>query len=168
MAEITFKGNTIHTSGSLPEVGTKAPDFTLTDGSLNDVHLSDYAGKKRILNIVPSLDTGVCATSARTFDKEIASLGDTVVLTISDDLPFAQSRFCESENIDQVVTLSEMRERSFGDDYGVRMVDGPLAGILSRAVVVIDDKDQVVYTEQVPEIAQEPDYQKALEAARKA
>ena len=168
MAEITFKGNTIHTSGSLPEVGTKAPDFTLTDGSLNDVHLSDYAGKKKILNIVPSLDTGVCATSARTFDKEIASVGDTVVLTISDDLPFAQSRFCESENIGQVVTLSEMRERSFGDDYGVRMVDGPLAGILSRAVVVIDDKDQVVYAEQVPEIAQEPDYEKALEAARKA
>lgn len=164
MAQITLKGNPIHTSGDLPAVGSKAPDFTLTKGDLSDVSLADYAGKKKILNIVPSLDTGVCAASARKFNEEAAKLSNTAVLTISVDLPFAQSRFCEVEGIKNVEALSMMRNRDFGDDYGIEIVDGPLAGVLGRAVVVLDENDTVVYTELVPEIAQEPNYGKALEA----
>lgn len=164
MATITFKGAPVHTSGELPAAGEAAPDFILTAGDLSDVRLGTYAGKKKILNIVPSLDTGVCATSARTFDKRVASLSDTVCLTISADLPFAASRFCKTEGVENVITLSELRDRSFGKDYGVEMVDGPLAGLLSRAVVVLDANDTVVYSEQVPEIAQEPDYDAALKA----
>ncbi len=163
MAEIKLKGNTIHTSGNLPGVGSKAPDFVLTRGDLEDVRLSDFAGKKKILNIVPSLDTGVCAASARRFDKEVAKLDNVVCLTVSDDLPFASSRFCKAEGVENVVTLSELRNRDFGKDYGCRIVDGPMAGLLSRAVVVLDEKDSVVYTEQVPEIVQEPDYDKVLQ-----
>jgi len=164
MATITLKGNTIHTIGELPKVGDAAPDFVLTTGELADVRLSDYAGKKKILNIVPSLDTGTCATSARTFDKRVASLTHTVCLTISEDLPFASSRFCKTEGVENVITLSALRDRSFGKDYGVEIIDGPLAGLLSRAVVVLDEDDRVVHTEQVPEIAQEPDYDAALDA----
>ncbi|MFH2112951.1 MAG: thiol peroxidase, partial [Spirochaetota bacterium] len=126
------------------------------------------AGKVRILNIVPSLDTGTCAASARAFNAKIKSLGGTVVLTISRDLPFAQKRFCEAEGIDVVVTLSELRNRDFGKAYGVELLDGSLAGLLSRAVVVVDPAGKVVYTEQVPEIAQEPDYNAALAAAKVA
>jgi len=168
MATITLKGNPVQTIGSLPAIGTKAPDFTLTDADLKDVGLATYAGKVKILNIVPSLDTGVCAASARAFNKAAAELGDVVILTISRDLPFAQKRFCEAEGIDKVVTLSELRDREFGKAYGVEMISGPFAGLLSRAVVVLDRDNTVVYTEQVPEIAQEPNYAASLEAALSA
>jgi len=166
MATITHRGNPIHTEGELPKTGDKAPDFVLTRGDLADVSLKDFAGKKKILNIVPSLDTGICAASARRFNQEAANLGDVVVLTVSDDLPFAQKRFCEAEGIKDVVPLSEMRSRDFGRAYGVRITDGKLAGVLSRAIVVLDQEDRVVYTEQVPEIGQEPNYEKALAAVR--
>lgn len=168
MAKITFKGNPITTRGELPKVGSAAPDFKLTGGDLADVSLADFAGKTRVLNIVPSLDTGVCATSARKFNAEAANLKDTVVLTVSRDLPFAQKRFCEAEKIENVIPLSELRDRSFGEAYGVEMTEGPLRGLLSRAVVVIDPSGKVVHAEQVPEIAQEPDYEAALAAARGA
>lgn len=167
MATITFKGNPVQTIGNLPAKGSKVPDFKLTGADLGDVSLATYAGKVKILNIVPSLDTGVCAASARAFNKAAASLGDVVILTISRDLPFAQSRFCAAEGIDKVVTLSEMRDRNFGKNYGVEMTSGPLAGLLSRAVIVLDRSDRVVYTEQVPEIAQEPNYVASLEAVKK-
>lgn len=167
MATITLKGSSVQTIGSLPAKGTKAPDFKLTGGDLGDVSLATYAGKVKILNIVPSLDTGVCAASARAFNKAAAALGDVVILTISRDLPFAQKRFCEAEGIDKVVTLSELRNREFGKAYGVEMISGALAGLLSRSVVVLDRDNKVVYTEQVPEIAQEPNYAASLEAAKK-
>jgi thiol peroxidase len=167
MAKITLKGNPIETVGSLPTVGSKAPDFKLTKGDLSDVGLGDFAGKKKLLSIVPSLDTGVCASSARRFNQEAASVPGAVLLTISTDLPFAQKRFCEAEGITNVVPLSELRVRAFGEAYGVRIATGPLAGLMSRAVVVLDEKDAVVYTEQVPEITQEPDYASALAALRK-
>jgi thiol peroxidase len=167
MATITFKGNPVQTIGTLPAKGSKAPDFRLTGSDLKDVALADFSGRVKILNIVPSLDTGVCAASARAFNKAAASLGNVVILTISRDLPFAQKRFCEAEGIDKVITLSELRDRDFGKAYGVEMTTGPLAGLLSRAVVVLDAQDIVVYTQQVPEIAQEPDYESALSAAKK-
>jgi thioredoxin-dependent peroxiredoxin len=166
MATIQLRGNPVHTSGELPAKGQKAPDFKLTRANLSDVSLADFAGKKKILNIVPSLDTGICAASARRFNQEAAALPNVVILTISDDLPFAQKRFCEAEGIKEVIPLSELRSRDFGRDYGVRITDGPMAGLLSRAVVVLDDKDQVVYTEQVNEITTEPDYAKAVAAVK--
>lgn len=166
MATITIQGNPIHTSGDLPQVGSKAPDFTLTKGDLSDVALKDFSGKRKLLNIVPSLDTGVCAASARRFNQEAASVAGAVVLTVSCDLPFAQSRFCQAEGIQNVVMLSELRDRGFGTAYGVRIADGPLAGLLARAVVVLDGDDRVLYTELVPEIAQEPDYARALAALK--
>ena len=166
MAKITLKGNPIHTCGDLPKVGTKAPDFVLVKADLSDVTLASFKGKKKILNIVPSLDTGVCATSARKFNEEVKKLSDTVVLTVSEDLPFAQDRFCKAEGIANVIALSDMRKKDFGKKYGVEIVDGPLAGVLSRAIVVLDAGDKVLYTEQVPEIAQEPDYAKALAAVK--
>lgn len=162
MAQITLEGNPINTIGDLPEVGGSLPDFNLVDKDLNDVSLATYKGKKKLFNIVPSLDTGVCAASTRKFDELAANRDDVVVLTVSADLPFALGRFCSAENIDKVQTLSMMRDRNFGKDYGVLITDGPLAGINSRAVVVADENDQVVYTEQVPEITQEPDYDKAI------
>jgi thiol peroxidase len=165
MANITLRGNAIHTAGELPKVGEKAPDFQLTGSDLKDVSLASYAGKKKILNIVPSLDTPVCQTSTRHFNEDAGKLPNTVVLVISNDLPFAQKRFCTTEGLANVVPLSELRTRDFGAAYGVRISDGPMAGLLSRAVVVVDEHDKVVYTEQVPEIAQEPDYTKALAAA---
>lgn len=168
MASITLKGNPISTIGTLPAVGSKAPDFRLTKGDLGDVSLGDFAGKVKILNIVASLDTGVCASSARAFNKAADTMNDVVILTISRDLPYAQKRFCEAEGIKSVVPLSELRARDFGKSYGVEIVDGPMAGLLSRAIVVLDRNNKVLYTQQVPEIAQEPDYGKALEAARKA
>ena len=164
MAQITFKGSPVSTSGSLPGVGSTVPDFSLTRGDMSDVSLKDFAGKRKVLNIVPSLDTGVCAASARQFNKSIKEYGDTVVLTISRDLPFAQGRFCEANGIDEVVTLSELRNRNFGSEYGIEMTDGPLAGLLGRAVIVVDQQNTVLYTELVPEIAQEPDYDSALAA----
>jgi len=168
MSKITFKGSAVRTSGSLPEIGSIVPDFRLTKNSLEDVSLKDFAGKVKIFNIVPSLDTGVCAASARAFNKAADALGGVVILTVSRDLPFAQKRFCEAEGIDAVITLSELRGRDFGKAYGVDMLDGPLEGLLSRAVVVTDRDNKVVYTQQVPEIAQEPDYQRALAAAKAA
>lgn len=161
MAQITLQGNPIHTVGNLPEKGSTAPDFTLTTGDLADVSLDTYRGKKKILNIVPSLDTGVCAASAKTFDRRANTLKNTVILTVSHDLPFAQQRFCQAEGVDNVVTLSAFRSGGFGRDYGVEITDGPMKGLLSRAVVVLDEENRVIYTEQVPEIAQEPDYDAA-------
>jgi thioredoxin-dependent peroxiredoxin len=166
MATITLKGNPIQTSGQLPAVGTQAPDFSLTGRDLADVGLSSFAGKRKLLNIVPSLDTGVCAASARHFNVDAASVPGTVLLVVSCDLPFAMGRFCEAEGIQNVIPLSELRTRDFGRDYGVRITTGPLAGLLSRAVVVLDERNRVVYTQQVPEIAEEPDYAKALAALR--
>ena len=164
MATITLQGNAINTNGELPAVGSQAPDFSLVDGELNDVQLSSYACKKKLLNIVPSLDTGVCATSTKQFNESAAGRDNAVMLVISADLPFAQGRFCTAESVDKVVPLSMMRSRNFAKDYGVLITDGPLAGITARAVVVLDENDKVVYTELVPEIAQEPDYDAALAA----
>ena len=164
MATITLEGNAFNTNGELPAVGSQAPDFHLVDGELNDVRLSNYAGKKKLLNIVPSLDTGVCATSTKQFNESAAGRENAVMLVISADLPFAQGRFCTAEGVDKVVPLSMMRSRNFAKDYGVLIEDGPLAGITARAVVVLDENDKVVYTELVPEIAQEPDYDAALAA----
>ena len=162
MANITFKGNPVHTSGTLPAVGATAPDFSLVSGELAEVSLGDYKGKNVVLNIFPSLDTGVCAASVRRFNKEAAGLDNTVVLGISADLPFAAGRFCSAEGIDNVITLSTFRSGAFGNDYGLLMTDGPLQGLLGRAVVVINPEGRVVYTELVPEIAQEPDYHSAI------
>ena len=164
MATITLQGNEIHTNGELPAVGDRAPDFHLVDGELNDRRLADYAGKKKLLNIVPSLDTPVCATSTKKFNEAAAAHAGTVMLVISSDLPFAQGRFCGAEGTDKVIPLSMMRSRNFAKDYGVLIEDGPLAGITARAVVVVDENDKVVYTELVPEIGQEPDYDAALAA----
>ena len=164
MAQITLKGNPINTSGDLPAVGSKAPDFKLTKSDLSDVSLADLAGKKKILHIVPSLDTGVCAASTKQFNAKAADAGDNVILTVSRDLPFAQKRFCEAEGIDKVIAAAEMRNRDFGKAYGIEITDGPLAGCLGRAIVVIDESDVVKYCELVPEIAQEPNYDAALAA----
>jgi len=162
MAEITLKGNIIHTCGILPAVGMSAPDFVLTKTDFTDVSLKDFGGKKLVLNIFPSIDTPVCATSVRRFNAEAEKLNNTVVLCVSVDLPFAHDRFCAAEGLQNVIPVSELRRRKFGEDYGVRIIDGPLAGLFSRAVVVINEQGKVVYTEQVPEIAQEPNYEAAL------
>jgi len=164
MAAITLHGDAINTNGDLPAVGSTAPDFTLTTGDLADVSLADFAGKKKLLNIVPSLDTGVCAISTKKFNETAASHDDTVFLTISADLPFAQGRFCEAEKVEIVRTLSTMRSPSFATDYGIAIIDGPLAGVTGRGVVVLDEDNKVLYTELVPEIAQEPNYDAALAA----
>jgi len=166
MSSITLKGNPIETSGTLPALGSIAPDFTLTNTDLQDNSLKDFEGKWKILNIVPSLDTGVCAQSARTFNQKAGTKKNLVVLNISADLPFAAGRFCGAEGLDNIVPLSQMRNRKFGEDYGVSITTGPLAGILSRAVVVLNNENKVVYTEQVPEITQEPNYEEALKAVQ--
>ena len=166
MAQIALKGNPINTCGNLPAVGSAAPAFSLTKTDLSEVSLSDFAGKTVILNIFPSVDTGVCATSVRTFNKDAAGLDNTVVLCVSRDLPFAHARFCGAEGIEGVDSLSELRALGFGEAYGARITDGPLAGLLSRAVVVVGTDGKVKYTEQVPEITQEPDYAAALAAAK--
>jgi thiol peroxidase len=163
MARITFKGNPVDTAGDLPKQGTRAPDFKLVDTNLAEVTLASYAGKKKVLNIFPSVDTGVCATSVREFNKRAAQKGDTVVINISADLPFAHKRFCGAEGIQNVVSASTFRS-GFAKDYGVEMKNGPLAGLCSRAVVVLNQENQVVYAEQVPEIAQEPNYDQAMAA----
>ena len=162
MATITFKGNPVQTTGDLPVKGTTAPDFTLVKGDLSEVKLSEFRGKQVVLNIFPSLDTGTCAASVRRFNKDAVALNNTVVLGISADLPFAAGRFCSAEGIENVITLSTFRDHSFGKDYGLLMSDGPLKGLLARAVVVVDPDGNIVYTELVPEIAQEPDYQSAI------
>jgi len=166
MAKITFKGNTVNTSGDLIKPGAFAPEFTLTGSDMSEISIKKYAGKKIILNIVLSIDTSVCATSVRKFNQEAGNLNNTVVLCISADLPFAQSRFCGAEGLTNVVTLSTFRDNQFGDLYGVRMTDGPLAGLLSRVVVIIGTDGKVIYSQQVPDIAQEPDYKSALNAVR--
>lgn len=166
MATTKHNGNPIHTNGDLPKVGSKAPDFKLVTAELKDVSLAEFKGKKKILNIVPSLDTGICAKSAKTFDAQVSKLANTVVLTVSADLPFAQSRFCAAENTKNVKMLSMMRDRHFAKDYGVLIEDGVLAGICARSIVVLDENDKVLYTELVPEIAQEPNYDKALAAVK--
>ena len=164
MAKITLQGNPCNTSGELPAVGSQVPDFHLVDGKLNDVRLADYAGKKILMNIVPSLDTPTCATSTKKFNEHAGSSADTVMLVISADLPFAQGRFCGAEGVDNVIPLSLMRSRAFARDYGVLITDGPLAGITARAVVVVGTDGRVKYTQLVPEIADEPDYDAALAA----
>ncbi len=164
MATITFKGNETHTSGELPAVGASAPDFKLVSKTLEDVQLTNYAGKKKLLNIVPSLDTSVCAISTKKFNEFAKDHADVVVLVISADLPFAQARFCGAEGVDNVITLSTMRSSDFAKDYGVLIEDGPLAGLTARAVVVADENNKVVYTQQVPEIGEEPDYDAAIKA----
>jgi thiol peroxidase len=167
MAEITFKGNPIHTAGSLPKLGSMAPDFTLVKTDLSLLSLGNFKGKRVVMNIFPSLDTPVCATSVRRFNAEADKLANTVVLCISRDLPFAQKRFCGAEGLNNVVTASEYQDSSFSNAYGVLIEDGPLAGLFSRAIVVVDGTGKVIYTEQVPEIGKEPDYEKALAAVRK-
>jgi thiol peroxidase len=166
MAQVAFKGNPINTAGSLPRVGSIAPDFIITKTDLAPISLGELRGKKVVLNIFPSLDTPVCATSVRRFNVEASKLVNTVVLCISKDLPFAQKRFCVAEGLENVITASEFRDSSFSSAYGVLIVDGPLQGLFSRAIVVVNEKGTVTYTEQVPEIAQEPDYEKALAALR--
>jgi thiol peroxidase len=166
MAQVTLKGNPIHTSGELPALGAKAPDFKLTGGDLKDVSLADFKGKRKVLNIVPSLDTAVCATSTRRFNEAASKLPNTVVLVISADLPFAAKRFCTTEGLQNVVPLSLMRDKKFAQDYGVLLTDGPLAGLCGRAVLVLDEQDKVAYRQLVPEIGQEPDYDNAIAAVK--
>jgi thioredoxin-dependent peroxiredoxin len=163
MSEITLRGNTIHTVGELPAVGTPAPAFTVTGGNLADVSLGDFAGKSLVLNIFPSVDTGTCAKSVRAFNEKAGGRDDVTVLNVSADLPFAQARFCGAEGIEGVSNGSTFRS-DFGSTYGVTIADGPMAGLMSRAVVVVDGDGVVTYTEQVPEIGQEPDYDSALAA----
>lgn len=162
MATVTLKGNEIHTSGSMPEVGSVAPDFKGVKSDLSELSLSDLKGKKVVLNVFPSLDTSVCAASVRRFNKEAASLNNTVVLAVSKDLPFAHGRFCTTEGIENVISLSAFRCSCFEDKYGMLLIDGPLNGLLARGVVVIDEAGKVVYTELVPEITTEPNYEAAL------
>ncbi|MDY8138370.1 thiol peroxidase [Aquimarina sp. 2201CG5-10] len=163
MATITLKGNAINTNGNLPEVGQKSPDFELVNTDLSTAKLSDYNGSRLVLNIFPSLDTGICAASVREFNKEASNLSNTKVLCISRDLPFAQARFCGTEGLENVVNHSDFVNGKFGKDYGVEIIDGPMKGLHSRAVVVLDEQGTVLYTEQVPEIVQEPNYKAAIE-----
>ena len=162
MAEITLGGNPIHTLGELPAVGTKAPDFSLTANDLSVKRLTDFSGKKVILNIFPSLDTSTCATSVRTFNEKASSLNNTVVICVSRDLPYAQSRFCGVEGLKNVITLSDFANGSFGKDYALEITDGPMAYLHSRAIVIIDENGTISYTEQVGEIADEPNYEAAI------
>lgn len=166
MAKTKLHGNVINTNGNLPRLGCKAKDFKLTAGDLSDKSLADFKGKKLLLNIFPSIDTGVCAMSVRKFNAEAAKAKNTVILGISRDLPFAMGRFCGAEGIDKVVMLSDMRDRLFGKEYGLEIVDGPMAGLLARAVIVIDEAGKVVYRELVDDIVHEPDYKAALKALK--
>ncbi len=167
MSTVTFRGEPIHVGGRFPRVGDIAPSFMLVDKDLNDVSLSQFAGRRKILNIVPSLDTSVCVESARKFNDATTSLPNTVVILISADLPFAQGRVCAMENLQNVVTLSTMRGRDFHKEYGVMITDYPLSGLTARAVIVLDEHDRVLHAELVPEIGREPDYDAALAAARR-
>lgn len=164
MSSTRFRGNPVHVDGPFPKVGDKAPGFRLIAGDLSEKSLSDFPGKRKVLNIFPSIDTGVCAASVRHFNQVAAGLKDAVVLCISVDLPFAQSRFCGAEGIQNVVMLSMMRGREFLKDYGVAMTDGPLAGLAARAVVVLDEHDKVLHAQLVDELTHEPDYDAALKA----
>ena len=166
MAKITLAGNQIQTVGELPAKGSKAIDFKLVNTDLSPLSLADLKGKKVVFNIFPSLDTDVCAASVRRFNQEASNLENTVVVCVSKDLPFAHKRFCSSEGLNNVVNASDFRDGGFGETYGVTITDGPLAGLHSRAVVVLDENGEVVYTEQVPEIVDEPNYQAALAALK--
>lgn len=167
MAQITLQGNPIITVGSLPAVNSFAPEFLLTRTDLSEARLKDFAGQTVILNITPSIDTSICAASARRFNTEVNNFDNTVALYISADLPFAHQRFCEAEGLKNIIPLSVFRSPDFGIDYGVTMIDGPLAGLLARAVIIVDTVGKVIYTEQVPEIAQDPDYEAALKVLSK-
>lgn len=167
MSTVTLEGNPIHVEGHFPQPGDKAHSFMLVDKDLNDVPLSHFAGKRKVLSIVPSVDTPTCAQSTRVFNEKASSLPNTVVLVISSDLPFAQARFCGAEGLSNVITLSTLRGRDFHRDYGVLITEHPLAGLTARAVIVVDEKDIVVYSQLVPEIADEPDYDAALAALKK-
>lgn len=162
---ITLKGNEVHTIGNLPSVGTTVKDFALVDSGLNVKTLQNFDGKKKVFNIFPSIDTGICAASARKFNEEASNLSNTVVINVSKDLPFALGRFCAAEGLNNVETLSDFRS-SFGDDYEVTITDSPMKGLLSRAVIVTDENNKVIYTEQVPEITQEPNYEAAIAALK--
>ncbi|MBN9284142.1 MULTISPECIES: thiol peroxidase [unclassified Flavobacterium] len=164
MAQITLKGNTIHTAGELPQVGTQAKDFQLVKNDLSLASLSDFKGSKVVLNIFPSVDTGTCAASVRKFNEKASNLENTKVLCISRDLPFAQARFCGAEGLSNVINLSDFKDGSFGKEYGLTIADGPLAGLLSRVVIVLDENGVVKYSEQVPDIVDEPNYENALAA----
>lgn len=164
MANITLKGNQIHTSGNLPSLGAQAPDFQLVSGDLKDKSLKDYQGKRKLISIVPSLDTPTCSLSTKKFNEKIKSHPEVIALLVSADLPFAQKRSCAAENVMNIIPLSMMRSKQFAESYGVLIKDGPLAGICARAVVVLDENDKVIYTELVPEIVSEPNYEDALGA----
>jgi thiol peroxidase len=164
MAKITLKGNPVNTSGNLPAKGSIAPEFKLVKSDLSNLSLSELKGKKLILNIFPSLDTSTCATSVRKFNQLAAGKPNTVVLAISKDLPFAHGRFCTTEGITNVTTLSGFRDSAFGKAYGIDIIDGPLAGLYGRSIVVVDEKGKVVYNELVPETTHEPDYDSAIAA----
>nr|MBF0221664.1 thiol peroxidase [Desulfobulbaceae bacterium] len=164
MAKITLKGSPIETIGNLPAVGDTAPDFALVGTDLKAVSLAAFKGKRVVLNIFPSIDTPVCSASVRRFNKDVGSMADTVLLSISADLPFAHKRFCEVEGLENVISLSVFRDQNFGKDYGVQITTGPIAGLLARAIVIIDAAGIVAYTEQVPEIGQDPDFDAALKA----
>lgn len=166
MADVLFKGTPAHTSGDLPKVGSRAPDFKLTGADLGDVSLANFKGKKKLLSIAHSLDTGVCATATKRFSEFVKNRDDVVVLVITCDLPFAQARFCSSEGVDNVVTLSLMRDRQFAKDYGVLLLDSPIAGLTARATLVLDENDTVVYTQMGPELTVEPDYEPAFAALK--
>lgn len=162
MAQVTLKGNPVQVNGQLPQAGTAAPAFSLVGDGLADKSLKDFAGKRKVLNIFPSVDTPTCATSVRKFNEQASKLGNTVVLCVSADLPFAQARFCGAEGLADVQNLSTLRGREFLENYGVAIADGPLAGLAARAVVVLDENDKVLYSELVKEIAEEPNYETAL------
>ncbi len=164
MATVTLRGNPVNVGGNFPKAGDNAPDFTLTAGDLSDVNLASYAGKRKVLNIVPSLDTPTCAQSTRVFNEKASSMNNTVVLVIAADLPFAMSRFCGAEGLKNVVTLSTFRAKEFHSKYGVDIADGPLRGLTARGVVVLDENNKVKHSELVTEIAQEPNYDAALAA----
>ena len=166
MSKVTLKGNEFNTIGELPAVGSKAPDFELVKTDLSEIKNSDLFGKRVVLNIFPSLDTAVCATSVRKFNAEAANLENTAIVCVSKDLPFAHGRFCSTEGLNNVVPASEFRGNVFGKNYGVMMIDGPLQGLLARAVVVLDENGTVLYNQLVPEITEEPDYQSALNALK--
>lgn len=164
MSQITFKEKQINTYGNLPETGEKAPHFELVKADLSTATLKDYKGKRVIMNIFPSVDTNVCATSVRNFNERASKLNNTEILCISRDLPFAQKRFVDDEGLKNITNLSDFRQGDFGKDYGVEMIDGPLAGLLSRVVIVLDEEGKVLHSQQVPDIGEEPDYLSALKS----